>query len=91
MATIRARVIVTGLVQGVYFRESTRRAALEIGVSGWVRNLPDRRVEAVFEGDPDSVERMVAWSRIGPPAAVVEHIERFDEPAEGLIGFDVRF
>ena len=90
MSTVRARVIVAGIVQGVYFRESTRRAALGIGVSGWVRNLPDYRVEAVFEGEPEAVERMVAWARIGPPRAVVESLERVAEPLEGLAGFDVR-
>ena len=90
MPIARARVVVTGVVQGVYFRESTRRAALKMGASGWVRNMPDRRVEAVFEGEPEVVEGMIAWARIGPPSAVVESLERFTEPAEGLLGFDVR-
>jgi acylphosphatase len=90
VSTVRARVIVAGIVQGVYFRESTRRAALGLGVSGWVRNLPDYRVEAVFEGEPEAVESMVAWARIGPPRSVVESIERVAETPEGLTGFDVR-
>ena len=90
MSIVRVRVIVAGIVQGVYFRESTRRAALGMGVSGWVRNLPDDRVEAVFEGEPEAVERMVAWARIGPPRAVVESLERVPEPPEGWSGFDVR-
>jgi acylphosphatase len=90
VAAVRARVIVTGVVQGVFFRESTRRAALRLGVSGWVRNLPDYRVEAAIEGNPEAVDRMVAWMRIGPERAVVESLERFDEPVEGLHGFDVR-
>lgn len=90
MATVRARVIVSGVVQGVFFRESTRRAALDMGAAGWVRNLHDRRVEAVFEGEPEAVEGMVAWMRIGPERAVVESHERFTEPPEGLTGFDVR-
>ena len=89
MSKARARVVVTGVVQGVYFRESTRRAALEMGASGWVQNLPDRRVEAVFEGEPEAVEGMVAWAHIGPPSARVESIERFVEPPEGLRGFDI--
>jgi acylphosphatase len=91
MATVRTRVLVEGRVQGVYFRESTRRAALERGVSGWVRNLPGSRVEAVFEGEPEAVERMVAWAHIGPPSAVVESVQRTSEAPEGLVGFDVRF
>ena len=90
MATARTRVIIEGTVQGVFFRESTRRAAEQFGVSGWVRNLPDRRVEAVFEGEPEAVEGMVAWSRIGPAHANVEKLDRFAEPAEGIVGFDVR-
>ena len=61
-----------------------------MGASGWVRNVPGRRVEAVFEGEPDAVEGMVAWMHIGPPRAVVESHERFAEPPEGLQGFDVR-
>jgi acylphosphatase len=89
MATARARVVVTGVVHGVFFRESTRRTAAEMDVSGWVRNLPDRRVEAVFEGEPEGVEGMVAWAHIGPPHAVVESVERFTEPPQGLLGFDV--
>ena len=90
MATVRTRVIVAGIVQGVFFRDSTRRAALDHGVAGWVRNRPDYRVEAVFEGEPEAVEDMVAWARIGPQRAVVESLERYSEPPEGLIGFDVR-
>ncbi|HLV58464.1 MAG TPA: acylphosphatase, partial [Natronosporangium sp.] len=60
---VRKRVLVAGLVQGVAFRDTCRRAALENRVTGWVRNLPDGTVEAVFEGEPDGVERMVAWAR----------------------------
>ena len=89
MTTVRTRVVVQGVVQGVYFRESTRRTATQFGVSGWVRNLHDRRVEAVFEGEPEAVEGMVAWSRIGPAHANVESLERFTEAPEGIVGFDV--
>jgi len=89
MATARTRVVVEGIVQGVFFRESTRRTAERFGVSGWVRNLPDRRVEAVFEGEPEAVEGIVAWAHIGPVHASVESIERFVEPAEGIVGFSV--
>ncbi len=86
---VRVRVIVGGLVQGVFFRASTERAAAEIGVDGWVRNLPDGRVEAVFEGERDDVDKAVAWVRHGPPRAEVESVETFDEEPSGLLGFRV--
>lgn len=86
----RSRVIVHGVVQGVWFRESTRRTADALGVAGWVRNLPDGGVEAIFEGDPDSVARAVAWSERGPERATVTSIEVFAEKPEGLSGFSVR-
>ena len=88
--TARVRVIVDGRVQGVYFRESTRRAALDLGVAGWVRNLPDGRVEAVFEGSPEAVANAVAWARKGPDRALVTSIEEFSgEELERLSGFEV--
>ncbi|KDN88080.1 acylphosphatase [Kitasatospora cheerisanensis KCTC 2395] len=86
---IRRRVLVSGTVQGVFFRDSCRRAAAEAGVAGWVRNLPDGRVEAVFEGDDAPVERMVAWMRRGPSRAEVEHVEVIPEPLEGLLVFAI--
>jgi len=89
MTTVRTRVVLQGVVQGVYFRESTRRMADDFEVSGWVRNLHDRRVEAVFEGEPEAVEGMVAWAHIGPAHASVESIERYVETPEGLAGFVV--
>lgn len=85
----RARVRVRGRVQGVFFRESTRRAALDAGVAGYVRNLPDGSVEAAFEGTPDAVERLVAFARSGPPDAEVRDVEVADEPPEGVTGFSV--
>lgn len=90
MPIVRMRVIVTGLVQGVFFRESTRNEALARDVSGWVRNDPDGSVEAVFEGQPEAVEAMVAWAHIGPSRAQVQSLTRFAEEPEGLVGFDVR-
>ncbi|MEU3496864.1 MULTISPECIES: acylphosphatase [Kitasatospora] len=86
---IRRRVLVSGTVQGVFFRDSCRRAAAEAEVTGWVRNLPDGRVEAVFEGDPAPVERMVAWMGHGPSRAVVERVEVVEEQPEGLLVFAV--
>ena len=92
-ATIRAvrrRVVVHGRVQGVFFRDTVRRRAQQRGVAGWVRNNRDGTVEAVFEGDPDAVERLVRFCGEGPRGAVVERVQSYDEPPEGLQGFDVR-
>jgi acylphosphatase len=83
-------VIVRGLVQGVFFRDSTRRLAQRHGVSGWVANRADGAVEAVFEGEADAVERLVAFSREGPRGAQVESVEVTEEETEGLSGFAVR-
>jgi len=87
---IRRRVIVYGLVQGVFFRDSTRRLAQRHGVAGWAANRWDGAVEAVFEGEPDAVERLVAFSRKGPRGARVDSVEVTDEEPEGLLGFAVR-
>ncbi len=87
---IRRRVIVRGRVQGVFFRDSTRRSAISRSVAGWVQNRPDGAVEAVFEGDPQAVDALVAQSREGPSRAEVEAIEVHDEEPEGLEGFQVR-
>jgi acylphosphatase len=86
----RRRVVVRGLVQGVYFRASVRDRARSLGVAGWVRNLPDGAVEAVFEGPPEAVESMVEYCRRGPGSAVVQEIEVVPEQPEGLAGFRVR-
>jgi acylphosphatase len=87
---IRRRVIVQGRVQGVFFRDTTRRAALSRGVAGWVRNNPDGTVEAVFEGEPDAVEALVAQTRSGPSRADVDSVDVQEEEPEGLDGFAVR-
>ena len=86
---VRRRVEVRGRVQGVFFRETTRREAARHGVTGWVRNRPDGAVEAVFEGDRDAVDALVAWTRHGPRSARVEGVAVFQEPPEGLEGFTV--
>jgi acylphosphatase len=84
-------VWITGTVQGVWFRESTRQEAAKFNVAGWVRNLPDGRVEAIFEGTPFAVESLVEWCRKGPDRAVVRHVDAVEEPsAPGLQGFQVR-
>lgn len=87
---VRARVFVSGKVQGVFFRDTTKKEADKRGARGWVRNVRDGRVEAVFEGAPDVVDAMVAWCRIGSPLSRPTFVERFDEPEEGLAGFDIR-
>ncbi len=90
MTTVRKRVIVSGSVQGVYFRDTCRRRALDHQVSGWVRNLPDGTVEAVFEGAAADVDGLVDWARLGPSGARVSGVAVHDEAPEGLRGFDVR-
>ena len=87
---IRRRVVVRGRVQGVFFRDSTRREAQSAGVSGWVANRSDGAVEAVFEGDAGAVARLVRFCEEGPGRAEVEGIEVTDEEPEGLSGFEVR-
>jgi acylphosphatase len=87
---IRRRVVVHGRVQGVFFRDSARQRARQHGVSGWVRNNWDGTVEAVFEGEPEAVDRLVEFCRQGPRGAEVERVEVVDEQPEGLAGFDVR-
>jgi acylphosphatase len=84
---VRRRVLVSGRVQGVFFRDSCARQANQSGVTGWIRNNPDGRVEAAFEGEPEAVDRMVAWCRHGPPRAVVTGIEIKDEPVNGEARF----
>jgi acylphosphatase len=86
---IRRRVVVHGRVQGVFFRDSTRRLAERERVAGWVRNRADGAVEAVFEGEPDAVERLVRFAREGPRGAQVERVEVAEEEPEGLRGFVV--
>jgi acylphosphatase len=83
-------VIVHGLVQGVFFRDTVRRHAQSRGVAGWVRNNRDGTVEAVFEGEPDAVERLVSFAHEGPSGAIVERVDVVDEEGEGLSGFSVR-
>lgn len=86
---IRRRVVVRGDVQGVGYRWSCADRAQALGVRGTVRNRPDGSVEVVAEGDPDAVERLVAWTRSGPPHASVRGVEVTEEPPEGLEGFRV--
>jgi acylphosphatase len=86
---VRRRVVVHGLVQGVWFRESARRRAEELGVAGWVRNRPDGAVEAELEGPTDDVAVLVDWFRHGPSDARVERVELGDVAPVGAAGFVV--
>ncbi len=78
---IRAHVYVSGIVQGVFYRGHTQRMARSLGLTGWVRNLPDGRVEAVFEGPRDAVHQAVRWCHTGSPSAYVERVDVHYEPA----------
>ena len=86
----RTRALVSGRVQGVLFRDSTREKAEALGLSGWVRNLSDDRVEALFEGPEDRVAEMISWCEEGPPNAEVQNVSVEQEDPEGLKGFEVR-
>jgi acylphosphatase len=88
--TVRKRVRAHGRVQGVFFRDSVRRAAERGGVAGWAANCSDGTVEAVFEGSGDAVERLVELCRNGPGHAEVERLDVAEEAPEGLRGFRVR-
>lgn len=87
---IRRRVVVQGLVQGVFFRDTVRRQAVGAGVAGWVRNNRDGSVEAVFEGHPEAVARLVDICRTGPRGARVDRVDVSEDVPEGLAGFSVR-
>ena len=87
---IRAHVLISGKVQGVGYRFSTLDRANELGISGWVRNLLDRRVEAVFEGSRTAVEQMIQWCDRGSRGAVVNDVAVEYEVPEGLRGFEIR-
>jgi len=87
---IRAHVFVSGRVQGVYYRASTRERARELGVDGWVKNLADGRVEAVFEGEADAVESMIEWCHTGSPSARVDGVETEYSDPTGVEGFEIR-
>ena len=85
----RAHVFVSGIVQGVGYRFTTLAQANQLGLSGWVRNLPDNRVEAVFEGTKAAVEEMIRWCYKGPPGAVVEDVVVEYAAPEGIGGFEI--
>ena len=82
--------LISGRVQGVFFRDTCRHLAEQHGVVGWVRNLPDGRVEAVFEGPPEDVRRLVDWAHTGPRLAAVDDVAIQPEPPEGLSAFHIK-
>jgi acylphosphatase len=87
-----ARVVVSGRVQGVWFRGFTQHVAEGAGVRGWVRNLPDRRVEALLQGNRAAVEKVIGFLREGPPGAVVAGLSvSWDPPSEVFRGFAIRY
>jgi len=89
---VRAHVFISGRVQGVFFRYETKRIANRRRVSGWIRNLPDGRVEAVFEGEKSDVEEMIRFCHRGPPAAIVRDVKVFwEQPTGDLQGFQIRY
>ena len=88
---IRAHVVISGRVQGVCFRAYTVDEAAAASLAGWVRNTPDGRVEAVFEGEQSAVEAMIAWCRHGPPAARVNGVEVVWGEPRGERGFGIRY
>lgn len=87
---VRKHVVVHGRVQGVFFRDTTRRTAESRGVAGWVRNTPEGSVEAVFEGEPDAIDALIRFVHEGPRGAAVERVEVADEEPQGLTGFQIR-
>ncbi|HPA15818.1 MAG TPA: acylphosphatase [Desulfobacterales bacterium] len=89
---VRARVVVTGRVQGVFFRMETKRTADRWGVAGWVKNRRDGAVEAVFEGEKKNVLAIVEWCKTGPPHSKVEDIDiKWEDATEGLEGFYIKY
>ncbi len=89
---VALRAWVGGRVQGVFFRDATRREALTLGLSGWVRNLPDGRVEVLFVGPRAACEKALAFLHVGPPRARVARVEVLWEsaPADAAVGFEIR-
>ncbi|MCE5312966.1 MAG: acylphosphatase [Nitrospiraceae bacterium] len=88
----RAHLLISGIVQGVFYRAFTKQNADAIGLSGWVRNTADGSVEAVLEGEKEAIERMIKICRQGPPASVVRSVDvRWESGSEELSGFQIRY
>ncbi len=92
MDNVRAHAHISGLVQGVFFRSNTERMALNLGLKGWVRNLRDGRVEAVFEGKRDKVTEMLQWCKMGPPnAKVIDVTIQFEKYKGKFTKFEILY
>ena len=86
------KVVISGRVQGVYYRAETQRAALETGITGWVRNLASGCVEALFQGSPENIEKMITWCHTGSPHAKVDAVDTENVGDEKIFtGFDIRY
>jgi len=91
MKSKRYHAIVHGRVQGVFFRDYTKQQAEQLDLNGWVRNLADRTVEVVFEGESDKVAAMMKWLKTGSPLSAVTSVELTEEEPRGEIGFLIRY
>lgn len=91
MSDVRAHVFISGQVQGVYYRASTKETAESFGISGWVKNLSDGRVEAVFEGEEEHVAQIIEWCHSGSERASVEDVDVTYSDSEDLDGFEIRY
>jgi acylphosphatase len=87
---VRKKALVSGRVQGVFYRDTCRQVAIDHGVAGAARNLPDGRVEVILEGDPSDVDEVIAWCGSGPRGAVVESVDVTEEEPQGMTGFVIR-
>jgi acylphosphatase len=89
---VRCHIFVSGKVQGVFFRQNTLEKAKALGLKGWVKNTQDERVEAIFEGEKEKVEKILEWMKIGPPLARVENVEiRFEDFKGEFDDFEIRY
>jgi len=92
MMSVRAHIWVYGRVHGVFFRATTRRTAKKYGITGWVRNLPDGRVEAIFEGPQEKVDEMIKFCHEGPPVAIVKKVEvKWEDPTGDFDDFYISY
>ena len=88
----RGHVFISGRVQGVFYRSNTRKQALDMGLTGWVRNLADGRVEAVFEGEESDIQQIIEWCHSGPKYASVDRVEVYwEEPTGEFQTFSLRY
>lgn len=92
MTGVRVHLLISGRVQGVYYRKNAKQEAKKLGLTGWVKNLPDRRVEVVAEGEEEKVEKFIDWCKKGPSLAIVRNvtIER-QPPTGGFQDFNIRY